>query len=264
MVEGADQGLWSFSDKDYQQDLIYRYDAEQASYRHAQAKTPAGPAYAAGGPAPNAAPTATATALSPNATAAADASASGPGTPASSAPVASAAPWRRATGDARAPAARADRVAWARVATVAAARRRGRQERGAGDRGAAVGAGCLLARRAAAILPEKQTIPEDAPPAKVKPEARAFKVPKAKSAAKGSIKTHEAGVSKTRDEDAAEARKKKLIRALTGDVASEDPSEAGEGDSAAVDGGSLEEDPGWSHLDVRGKAPMETGAIGAP
>ena len=51
IVEGSARGLWAFANKAYQQDLIYRYDAEQASYRHAQAKTPAGPTYAAGAPA---------------------------------------------------------------------------------------------------------------------------------------------------------------------------------------------------------------------
>ena len=154
IVEGSARGLWAFANKAYQQDLIYRYDAEQASYRHAQAKTPAGPTYAAGGPAANAAPTATADARTPARQRDCGGNASAPAPSARpSAPVASAAPWPTppATPTPQPPAqVRRAPVASARIAAVAAARCRGRQEGGAGDRRAAVGASCLLARRAAA------------------------------------------------------------------------------------------------------------------
>ena len=63
--------------------------------------------------------------------------------------------------------------------------------------------------------------------------------------------------------DAARRLAKALSEARDDEVARE-PLENAEGTEIGSEG--LEEDPNWSHLDVRGKAPspMETGSIAGP
>ena len=93
-----------------------------------------------------------------------------------------------------------------------------------------------------------------------------IKVPKAKSARQGEHARRQADArcSKTRDEDAAEARKKKLIRALTGDVAGEDLPEAGEETAPRLTVVAWRKTRAGRTSTSAARLPMETGSIGAP